>query len=226
MGVTTITIEWNEVECADRNGDISSYSVRYGPSSTPLSNKSVENNTDPNSRTFSVGRREIGTSYSFEVAAVNRHGIGLYNTTIMVTIPVPSGKYLIAIYRYILKLLYLILGLGFYLNGQMYPNNSIVTITDIEVGDNALFCLSNSSSCCRSRDGMARGQWFLPGGSSSISGNGESFSMANFSRSRRPSAVLLNRRNNAIGPEGLYRCDVIDARNITQTLYIGINQSK
>ncbi len=102
VGVTTITIEWNEVECADRNGEITSYSVRYGPSSIPLSNRSVENISNPNSRTFSVGGREIGTSYSFEVAAVNGNGIGTYSTTVMVTIPVPSGKYLIAIYRYIL----------------------------------------------------------------------------------------------------------------------------
>ncbi len=42
VGVTTITIEWNEVECAHRNGDITSYSVRYGPSSTPSSDRSVE----------------------------------------------------------------------------------------------------------------------------------------------------------------------------------------
>ncbi len=91
MGVTTISIEWNEVECADRNGDITSYSVRYGPSSTPSSDISVETISDPNSRTFSVGGREIGTSYSFEVAAVNGAGIGPYSTIIMVTIPVPSG---------------------------------------------------------------------------------------------------------------------------------------
>ncbi len=103
----------------------------------------------------------------------------------------------------------------------MYPNNSIVTITDI-----ALFCLSNSSSCCRSSDGVASGQWFLPGGSSPIASGGVSSSTANFSRSRRPSAVLLNRRNNAIGPEGLYCCDVINDRNITQSLCVGINQSK
>ncbi len=108
----------------------------------------------------------------------------------------------------------------------MYPNNSIVTITDIGVGDKALICLSNSSSCCRPRDGMASGEWFLPGGPTPINGNGESSSTADFSRSRRSSAVLLNRRNNATEPEGPYRCDVIDARNITQTLYIGINQSK
>ncbi len=88
VGVTTITIEWNEEECADRNGDITSYSVRYGLSSTPSSDRSV-NDTD--SRTFSVGEREIGTSYSFEVAAVNGNGIGPYSTTIMMTIPVPSN---------------------------------------------------------------------------------------------------------------------------------------
>ncbi len=85
MVVTTITIKLNEVECVDRNGDITSYSVRYGPSSTPSSDRSVE------TPTFSVGEREIGTSYSFEVAAVNRAGIGPYSTTIMVTIPVPIG---------------------------------------------------------------------------------------------------------------------------------------
>ncbi len=104
----------------------------------------------------------------------------------------------------------------------MYPNNSIVTIIDIGVGDNALFCLSNSSSCCRSRDGVPGGKWFLPGDSSLLNGDGETISTADFSRSRRSSAVLLNRRNNAIGPEGLYRCDVIDTRNINKTLYIGI----
>ncbi len=93
MRVTTITIEWNEVECADHNGDITSYSVRYGPSSTPSLNRSVETISDPNSRTFSVGGLLIRTNYCFEVAASNRHGIGPYSTNRMVTTPVPSGKY-------------------------------------------------------------------------------------------------------------------------------------
>ncbi len=108
----------------------------------------------------------------------------------------------------------------------MYLNNSIVTITDIGVGDNALFCLSNSSSCCRISNGIGSGEWFLPGESSPIKSGGETSSTADFSRSRRSSAVLLNRRNNATEPEGLYRCDVIDARNVVQSLYIGITQSK
>ncbi len=100
-----------------------------------------------------------------------------------------------------------------------------MTITDIEVGDNDLFCLTDRSSCCRNRDGMASGEWFLPGGYSPINGSGESFSTANFSRSRRPSAVHLNRRNNAIGPDGPYRCDVIDKRNTVQSLYVRVTES-
>ncbi len=91
VGVTNISIEWNEVECGDRNGDITSYSVRYGPSFTPSSNRSVETIRYPKSRTFSVDGREIGTSYSFEVAAVNRDGVGPYISTNRETIPVPSG---------------------------------------------------------------------------------------------------------------------------------------
>ena len=91
VGVTNITIEWNEVECADRNGDITSFKVRYGPSSIP-SDRSIKTISNPNSRTFSVGGREIRTSYSFEVAAVNSNGTGPYSTTtIMVTILIPSG---------------------------------------------------------------------------------------------------------------------------------------
>ncbi len=89
MGVTTISIEWNKVECADRNGDITSYSVRYGPSS----DRSVETISVPNSRAFSVGGLMIRTTYNFEVAASNRHGIGPYSTDTMVTTPIPSGKY-------------------------------------------------------------------------------------------------------------------------------------
>ena len=108
----------------------------------------------------------------------------------------------------------------------MYPNNSIVTITDIGVGDNALFCLTNNSRCCRNRYGIASGEWFLPGRSSPIDGGGESSSTVNFSRSRRRSGVILNRRNNAIGPEGLYRCDVIDKQNTLQSLYVGVTQSR
>ena len=54
-----------------------------------------------------------------------------------------------------------------------------------------------------------------------IAGSG-STSTADFSRSRRPSAVLMNRRNNVISPTGLYRCEVLDSAGVFQSLYIGV----
>ena len=90
VGVTTITIQWDEVECADRNGDITSYRVRHGPSSTPSSDRTLR---DTNSRTFNIGGRLIGTSYTFEVAALNGGNIGTYSIAITVTIPVPNGMF-------------------------------------------------------------------------------------------------------------------------------------
>ena len=111
-------------------------------------------------------------------------------------------------------------GLGFNLKGELYSNNSIVNITDIGNGTNALYCFTNRSGCCRKRDGDANGEWFFPD-RSVVEGNGR-VSTLDFSRNREPSAVLLNQRNNAMGPIGLYRCEVLDARNVNQSIYVGL----
>ena len=111
-------------------------------------------------------------------------------------------------------------GLGFNLKGELYSNNSIVTITDIGSGTNALYCFTNRSGCCRFEDGGINGEWFLPN-RNQVDGNGR-LSTLDFSRNRGPSAVLLNRRNNAMGPIGLYRCEVLDVRDIVQSIYVGL----
>ena len=99
-----------------------------------------------------------------------------------------------------------------------YSNNSVVTITDIGEGDMSLYCITSRSECCRSSDGGERGDWFLPDRDSAVEGT----SSANFSRRREPRAVVLDRRNNAVVPIGLYRCEVPDAGNTIQSLYIGV----
>ena len=95
-----------------------------------------------------------------------------------------------------------------------------MNITDIGSGTNALYCFTNRSDCCRGSDGNAYGEWLFPNGSA-VEGSGR-FSILDFSRNREPSAVLLNRRNNAMEPTGLYQCEVLDARNINQSIYVGI----
>ena len=55
----------------------------------------------------------------------------------------------------------------FYLNGELYPNNSVVAMANIGEDTDALFCLTDSVNCCRSDDtgSVERGLWVLPDGS-------------------------------------------------------------
>ena len=107
------------------------------------------------------------------------------------------------------------------LRGVHYPNNSEVLLTDIGEGDNALLCLTDNTQCCRGSDnpfGVFLGQWYFPNGSTprgSPSGN-------SIYRTRGPSVVRLNRRNNATSPTGLYRCEIPDASGTTQTLFVNL----
>ena len=78
-GVTfsSITVQWGAVNCTQRNGDITGYSVKYG----------VEG--DGNTQTVSVSgggatRKTIpgldsSTTYTIEVAAMNSAGTGPYS---------------------------------------------------------------------------------------------------------------------------------------------------
>ena len=103
---------------------------------------------------------------------------------------------------------------------MLYPNNSVVNLTDIGEGYDALHCITNLTTCCRGADGGSVGEWFLPGKTSPvIRMNADSFA-----RSGGPSAVLLNRRTGT-GPTGLYTCQVPDGSSMERTLYIGVDLS-
>ena len=92
MGTTSITIEWSELDCIDRNGVITGYRVRYGPTSTSPSQRQI---STISGRMFTVDREFITLSYNFEVAAVNVNGTGPYSTPpLTVDTAVPSGNIL------------------------------------------------------------------------------------------------------------------------------------
>ena len=102
------------------------------------------------------------------------------------------------------------------LNNISYANNSLLNLTDIGEGDNALICLSDSTQCCRGPDntsglGGPLGNWYFPNGSlvrnSDVGGD--------IYMDRGASVVRLNRRN-VTSPNGIYRCEVVDARGSTQ----------
>ena len=98
----------------------------------------------------------------------------------------------------------------------------MVSLTDIGKGYNALHCLTNLSTCCRGADGGSAGEWFLPEQTTVVDVDAPNAGTESFTRSSSPSAVLLNRRTGAVGPTGLFTCQVPDGSGTNRTLYIGV----
>ena len=71
--MSSITIQWDRVNCRDRNGHINGYSVIYYPTGTdqrgPDARASIIAGT--NKRMFGINGLPPLTSYTFEVDAIN-----------------------------------------------------------------------------------------------------------------------------------------------------------
>ena len=108
----------------------------------------------------------------------------------------------------------------FSLGGTTYQNNSIVALEDIGEGDNALLCISNQTDSCQHPPtgvvDLGLGSWFFPNGTKVPNESNQ----WGFYSSRGPGVVGMNRRRG--GVTGVFRCEIPDARNVTQTIYIGV----
>ena len=106
----------------------------------------------------------------------------------------------------------------FSLNGTIYKNNSFVILENIGEGDAALLCLINETDCCRPphNRGGVRGNWSFPNGTR-VPSSGKQWDIH---RTRGHMVVTLNMRRG--GGEGVYRCEIRNAMNVTQTIYIGV----
>jgi hypothetical protein len=72
VDVTNITIQWDRVDCVDRNGEIDSYIIIFYPTSNPsdLSARTVFGTGDSD-RMFRLTGVPPRTSYTFEIDANN-----------------------------------------------------------------------------------------------------------------------------------------------------------
>ena len=92
-------------------------------------------------------------------------------------------------------------------------------LEDIGDYDDALLCMTNRTACCRppyTGDMGAFGNWFFPNGTR-VSSSGNQWDIY---RTRGQMVVRMNRRRG--GVEGIYRCEIPDAMNEIQTIYIGV----
>ena len=118
---------------------------------------------------------------------------------------------------------------GLLLKGSLVANNSIVFISDIGRGNDALLCTSKEQTCCNDSNSKI-GNWFFPnnfalGSSGSGGGIYQDRTGGDSAAPQTAATVRLNHRNGATGPTGLYRCVISDSYGVEQTLFVGIYTS-
>ena len=95
-----------------------------------------------------------------------------------------------------------------------------MTLEDIGVEDDtALLCVTNLTACCQplyTGTGSALGNWYFPN-KTRVPSTGAQW---DFHRTRDEMVVVLHRTRG--GVDGIYRCEITDSMNVTQTIYIGV----
>ena len=106
------------------------------------------------------------------------------------------------------------------MNGAVTPNHGFVLLDNIGEGDDALLCLTDQPACCRppytGAMGLAIGNWFFPNGTR-VPSSGSQWGLH---RTRGQMLVSLHRRRGR--EDGVYRCEIPDAMDVIQTLYVGL----
>lgn len=113
------------------------------------------------------------------------------------------------------QLINLLLDVYFELNGQVYYNNSAISIEDVGEGRNALLCKTDKEDCCRVQPNRY-GEFYYPNGTQVPIRTQQH----GFYRQRGEQQILLNRRDGIVSPTGKYRCKIPEASGAFVNIYI------
>ena len=117
--------------------------------------------------------------------------------------------------------------------GNTLSNNSYVNLSLVGKNRNSdtVQCHTDLGTCCRSVQGIHRGDWFAPGNDTRLPFPNEPF--VNFYEDRQLQVVHLRRKNDASGPSGIYRCVIATTAvhddsdpSIGETVYVGLYTSE
>ena len=94
-----------------------------------------------------------------------------------------------------------------------------MTLEEIGENDTALLCVTNFTACCippyTGENGSVLGKWVFPNRT-----RVPSHDNVLIYRDRGQMVVRLNRR--IVGVAGIYRCEITESTNVTQSIYIGV----
>lgn len=124
-----------------------------------------------------------------------------------------------------LAIMYLFTGVSLSLRGVTYLNNSVVQLSEIGEGDDALLCHTDNTGCCTLSSGRREGEWYFPGGDRVLVFS-DVDRTRDFYRNRGHMLIRLNRLNNSMSPTGCYHCDIPNANDVIHTLYIYISNGE
>ena len=83
---SSITVQWGDVDCIHRNGDITGYSVRYGVQGSAVGDRTVEMVSGGDTTQTTISGLTSSTTYSIEVAAVTgANAVGMYSSSSITT---------------------------------------------------------------------------------------------------------------------------------------------
>ena len=112
--------------------------------------------------------------------------------------------------------------------GEDLPNHAYVDLTlvgndDTDGTHNTVRCNTDLGTCCSDSQGNRAGEWYFP---SEVPLSGAS-GAEDIYRTRGAQRVILNRRNDATGPSGIYRCEVptSTSNSMSETVYVGLYAS-
>ena len=113
--------------------------------------------------------------------------------------------------------------------GEILPNNSYVDLTLVgSRSGQGVECHTDLITCCGRDHGPHRGDWYFPEGSRPEFFVQHSTDISQL-RSPIPQMVQLFRRNNALSPSGIYRCDIATIAvnkdfdvTVRESIYVGI----
>ena len=114
---------------------------------------------------------------------------------------------------HLLTVIYIHAGVRLELSPNELSNNTLLTVKDIGVAERALFCSTDRN------ESNVNGNWFLPNGLRITLTINDSESLYVSSKYQ---AIGLNNNNSDELPAGVYHCEIMDKKNDSHSLFVGI----